>query len=95
MSGCNIIRKINDENASNNKTQEVSSRDNNNSEVKPAPKPIDPIMEQIAKMSIDEKIGQMVVVGIEGYDLNDNTKSLIEKSKVGGVILFSNNYSRY
>ena len=42
-------------------------------------------------MSLDEKIGQMIVVGIDGYDLNDNTKSLVEKSKVGGVILFSNN----
>ncbi|MCJ7687736.1 MAG: beta-N-acetylhexosaminidase, partial [Clostridiaceae bacterium] len=37
------------------------------------------------------KIGQMLIVGIDGYDLNENTKSLIEKSKIGGVILFSNN----
>ena len=42
-------------------------------------------------MSLDEKIGQMLVVGIDGYDINDNTKSLIEKFKVGGVILFSRN----
>ena len=93
MSGCNIIKKVNNENASNNKTQEVSTKGNESqdSEVKPEPKPIDPIIEEIGKMSIDEKIGQMIVVGIEGYDLNDNTKSLIEKSKVGGVILFSNN----
>ena len=93
MSGCNIIRKINNENSSNNTAQEVSTKDNEPQgvEVKPEPKPIDPIIEEIGKMSIDEKIGQMIVVGIEGYDLNDNTKSLIEKSKVGGVILFSNN----
>ena len=42
-------------------------------------------------MSLDEKIGQMLVVGIEGYDLNDDTKSLVEKYKVGGVILFPYN----
>jgi len=97
MSSCNIIKKSNDHNISNNSSQvddaQGDSKENipQDSEVKPEPKPIDPIIEQIEKMTIDEKIGQMLVVGIEGYDLNENTKSLIEKSKIGGVILFSNN----
>ncbi|MBE6044290.1 MAG: beta-N-acetylhexosaminidase [Clostridium thermopalmarium] len=42
-------------------------------------------------MTLDEKIGQMFIVGIDGYDLNDNSKSLIEKYKVGGFILFKDN----
>ncbi|QGU96866.1 beta-N-acetylhexosaminidase [Clostridium bovifaecis] len=42
-------------------------------------------------MTLDEKIGQMVIVGIEGYNLNNNTKSLIEKYKVGGIVLFGSN----
>ncbi|MFT5871690.1 MAG: beta-N-acetylhexosaminidase [Clostridium sp.] len=93
MSGCNIIKKSNNPSAGNNTAQEESAKANKHKdlEVKPEPKPIDPILEQIKKMSLDEKIGQMLVVGIEGYDLNNNTKTLLEKYKVGGVILFSNN----
>lgn len=92
MSGCNIIRKANNQNLNNNVQQEpVKGEDEKDPEVIPEPKPVDPIIEQIGKMSLDEKIGQMLIVGIEGYDLNDNTKSLINNSKVGGVILFSKN----
>ncbi|MGH4117359.1 beta-N-acetylhexosaminidase [Clostridium sp.] len=97
MSGCNVISKVNNKNINNNSSQiddaQGHSQENNTqgSEIKPDPKPIDPIIEQIVKMTIDEKIGQMLIVGIEGYDLNENTKSLIEKYKISGVILFSNN----
>lgn len=96
MTSCNIIKKSNNQNANNNNNnvteQETTKGDDTKDlEVKPEPKPIDLVIEQIGKMSIDEKIGQMIVVGIEGYDLNDNTTSLIQKSKVGGVILFANN----
>lgn len=52
---------------------------------------VDPIKEKINAMTLDEKIGQMFIVGIDGYDLNDNSKSLIEKYKVGGFILFKDN----
>ncbi len=93
MSGCSIIKKGNNQNANNSVAEEATTKENNiqGSEIIPEPKPIDPIKEQIGEMTIEEKIGQMLVVGIEGYDLNENTKSLIAKSKVGGVILFSNN----
>lgn len=93
MSGCNIIKKVNNQNVNNTVVQDEATKDNDSQdlEVIPEPQKIDPIIEQISKMTIDEKIGQMLVVGIEGYDLNVNTKSLLEKSKVGGVILFSNN----
>ena len=98
ITGCNIIRKTNNQHANSNVAQEGPAKGNNTKgnntkelEVKPQPKPIDPIIEQIDKMSLDEKIGQMLVVGIDGYGLNDNTKNIIEKTKVGGVILFSNN----
>ena len=91
-SSCNIIRKANNQNSNNNVQQEpTKGGDEKEPEVIPEPKPVDPIMELIGEMSLDEKIGQMLVVGIEGYDLNDNTKSLLNNSKVGGVILFSKN----
>jgi len=93
MASCNINKKGNNQNAKNTaaKGEETKGNDSIRLKVKREHKVIDPIIEQISKMSIDEKIGQMLVVGIEGYDLNENTKSLLEKSKVGGVILFSNN----
>ncbi|MGH4123385.1 MAG: beta-N-acetylhexosaminidase [Clostridium sp.] len=93
MSACNIFKKGINQKANNTLAQEEATKANDSQdlEVISEPKEIDPIIEQIGKMTIDEKIGQMLVVGIEGHDLNDNTKSLIEKSKVGGVILFSNN----
>jgi beta-N-acetylhexosaminidase len=52
---------------------------------------VDPIKDQIKNMTPDEKIGQMVIVGIDGYENNDNSKQLIEKYKVGGFIFFSRN----
>jgi len=93
MSACNIIKKGNNQDSDNTEAQEeaIKGNDSQDLEVIVEPQKIDPVIEQISKMSIDEKIGQMIVVGIEGYDVNDNTKSLLEKSKVGGVILFSNN----
>jgi beta-N-acetylhexosaminidase len=54
-------------------------------------KPVDPIKEEISKMSLDEKIGQMLIAGIDGYSLGSSTKSLIEKYKVGGFIALGEN----
>ena len=52
---------------------------------------IDIIKEEIENMTLDEKIGQMITVGIDGYTVNDKTKELIVDKKVGGVILFKDN----
>ena len=91
MSGCNLFRKANNQSPKPNNDTAQEEPAKGESEVKPETIPIDPIKEQIDKMTLDDKIGQMLIVGIEGYDLNANTKSLVEKYKVGGAILFSNN----
>ncbi|WP_179632035.1 beta-N-acetylhexosaminidase [Clostridium peptidivorans] len=52
---------------------------------------VDHIVEKINTMTIDEKIGQMLMVGVEGYNLNDNSKKLIKEHKVGGFIIFDEN----
>jgi beta-N-acetylhexosaminidase len=49
------------------------------------------IKEKINKMSLDEKIGQMFIVGFKGDTPNDEIKSMIQKYHVGGIILFRNN----
>ena len=59
----------------------------------PEPKPSekDPIEEQIASMTLNEKLGQMQIVGIEGYKIDDGAKQMIEELHIGGFILFGSN----
>lgn len=52
---------------------------------------IDSISNKIKAMSIEEKIGQLIVVGFEGNSINEEIIGLVEDLKVGGVILFSRN----
>ncbi len=40
---------------------------------------------------MDEKIGQMLVIGVDGYELNDDTKQMIVENHIGGFILFGSN----
>ncbi|MBQ9000056.1 MAG: beta-N-acetylhexosaminidase [Clostridium sp.] len=54
-------------------------------------KQVDKIKQQVDNMTLDEKIGQLITVGIDGYSLDNNAKDLIESKKVGGIILFKNN----
>lgn len=42
-------------------------------------------------LSIEEKIGQMFLVGIPGTEIDDITRVLITKFKIGGVILYRKN----
>lgn len=51
----------------------------------------DLIKEKIDNMTLDEKIGQLIIAGFDGITLDDNTKSLINDDKIGGIILFSEN----
>ena len=71
---------------SNTNTKEDTSLNENK-------EPVDEIQKEIDNMTLDEKIGQMITVGIDGYTINDKTKELIQDKKVGGVILFKNNVS--
>ncbi|WP_460411711.1 beta-N-acetylhexosaminidase [Paraclostridium bifermentans] len=49
------------------------------------------ILIKINEMTLDEKIGQMVLSGFNGTDFNGELDTLINDLKVGGVILFSRN----
>lgn len=52
---------------------------------------VDMITEKIKGMTMEEKIGQLIIVGFEGRDINEETINYIENLKVGGFILFSRN----
>ncbi|GAA0448276.1 hypothetical protein GCM10008983_27980 [Lentibacillus halophilus] len=42
-------------------------------------------------MSLDEKIGQMIISGVDGTKMTTETKNIIQKHHVGGIILYGNN----
>ena len=45
----------------------------------------------IAEMTIEEKVGQLIMVGFEGTQANETIKTHIRERFVGGVVLFSRN----
>ena len=45
----------------------------------------------VSEMTLDEKIGQMIVVGFNGTDVSEELTNLVNINKVGGVILFKRN----
>ncbi|MFZ3578783.1 beta-N-acetylhexosaminidase [Virgibacillus sp. DJP39] len=54
-------------------------------------KPQQTVTEIVEKMSLEEKIGQMVFTGISGTVLTQKTKILINKYNVGGIIFYEDN----
>jgi beta-N-acetylhexosaminidase len=51
----------------------------------------DEIEEMINHMAIDEKIGQLMIVGFNGTVMDEKVKDMIEKNHIGGLILFKEN----
>lgn len=49
------------------------------------------VNELIDKMSIEEKIGQLIFAGVTGKTITAVTEVIINQYKVGGIILFANN----
>ncbi len=54
---------------------------------------VDYIRQQIAGMTLEEKIGQMVIVGFNGYQINNHAITMIRNYHVGGFILYGYNVS--
>lgn len=44
-------------------------------------------------MSIKEKFGQMIMLGLNTYNLNDKIIEIIKEYKIGGVVLYKKNYT--
>lgn len=70
-------------NAANNKSKNIIQ----NSQIKK----IDAVKNKINTMSLDDKIGQLVIVGLDGFTMDNNINNLIKEHKVGGIILFKTN----
>ena len=52
-------------------------------------------MVNIDDLSIEEKLGQMMMVGFNGNKVDDRVRDLILKYKVGGFILYKKNFETY
>ena len=50
---------------------------------------------KIEDLSLEEKIGQMIIVGIDGNKITERTKKIILKYKIGGIILYKKNFKSY
>ena len=45
----------------------------------------------LSDMTLDEKIGQLVIAGIDGTSINKESQQLIEHYQIGGIIFYANN----
>ena len=50
---------------------------------------------EIEKLSIEEKVGQMIMIGMDTPDAIDKIGDLILKYKIGGVLLYKKRYKNY
>ena len=49
----------------------------------------------IKELSLEEKTGQMIIIGIDTNYITDRIKTMITKYKIGGIILYRKNFSTY
>ena len=54
-------------------------------------KSLDPVEVALKKMTINEKIGQMMMIGIYGYEIDDNISFMLNQYHCGGIILYDRN----
>jgi len=53
------------------------------------------MMYNINDLSLEEKIGQMLIVGFEGNKITERNIAQIQEYKVGGIILYKRNFNCY
>ena len=82
LSGCKNTREeiIDDNNQPNEKIIEKQELED-----------IDEIAELLKTMTIDEKIGQLFIFGLNGAEIDEHTINMINKNHIGGFILFKYN----
>jgi beta-N-acetylhexosaminidase len=59
----------------------------------PSPTEEDVISQILSKMTLEEKVGQMILAGIDGTSIDQATRTMIAKQHIGGIILYKDNFS--
>ena len=49
-------------------------------------------IKDIHELSLEEKLGQLLMIGFKGYKLTEEIREMIQKYKFGNIILFGRNY---
>lgn len=52
---------------------------------------VDPVEEILQSMTLTEKIGQMMITGVHGTAVNDDSRFMLENYHIGGIIFFDRN----
>lgn len=55
--------------------------------------PEDKIGEMISRMTLEQKVGQMLLAGIDGTRIDEAAKDMITEQYIGGIILYKDNFS--
>lgn len=50
---------------------------------------------EIKDLTIEEKIGQMIIIGMDTNYITDRIKTMVQKYKIGGIILYRKNFETY
>ncbi|WP_248061698.1 beta-N-acetylhexosaminidase [Paenibacillus silvae] len=51
----------------------------------------DPVKKQLEQLSLEEKVGQMILAGVQGTTMDAQAKQMITDQKVGGIIFYASN----
>lgn len=50
---------------------------------------------KIEKLTIEQRIGQMLIIALEEKEITEKTINIIQKYNIGGIILYRKNYANY
>ncbi|MGI5823353.1 MAG: beta-N-acetylhexosaminidase [Dethiobacteria bacterium] len=88
--GCSLLSR-NGGNTGEGQTTEKFPGENPGGEGKAKGELADEIARVLQEMTLEEKIGQMVIIGFGGPEIDDHVESMIREHRVGGLILFGRN----
>src|SRR5690625_5214544 len=92
ISVCLLIMRSNDTNQQ-PKNSEIAptKKEGEVDQTKEIPTEESIVEDQLAKMSLDEKIGQLIIAGLDGTEVTEQTRTLIDTYHIGGFIFFKPN----
>jgi len=93
LAGCATTQNTSSEKKGDKPTQanDKEKNEENDSNNKKAPQKKDPIQTKINNMNLEEKIAQMMFVGLNGKSLSEQEAEMLRTEHVGGVILLGGN----
>jgi len=90
VSGCSLFSRDGDNPGEGPATEKFPGEDPG-SEGKAKGELKDEIARVLQEMTLEEKIGQMIIIGFEGPEIDNHVESMIREHRVGGLILFGRN----